>query len=369
MSILDIVKGIFLSILSLILIIDLSTYVILTSVKDNVMSASFYSGILERNGVYAKAQTFLLDSISSSGMTQQLPAGLTNEDVKEIVKQSVTVPWMQNQTDRLMGNIITYFTTDITKPDLTVSLKEIKPNIIAAVNASIQKKLPASNQTGNQTLESILPKLLIKCGSLDACFTYCQNNPSDTDCLAMAGAVTTPEAQAAMIAQFSGSMIPDKFDLYSQMDTQMKSSLANFKSMYKQISFGLTVMLGAAISIIVLMTLIAGIGNLKGVCRWIGSPLLMAGISLISVGLFVPGTAVKMVPAEMWKSMGTANAAFVQNLVTDILRTLFSSVTTNGLIIGLVGLILVIASFFLKPPEAKAKAEEAPKIEKVKKKK
>ncbi|MEM2974162.1 MAG: hypothetical protein QW112_00835 [Candidatus Micrarchaeia archaeon] len=348
------IKNIFLALISLVFVADLTIYVALSSVKDSMLSADFYTGIFERNGVYAKVQSFVIDSISMEAeRTEEMLGGLiTQDEMRSILKESITVAWIKSQIDGFVRNLVIYFTTDAQRPVLTLSLADVKPRIVASLNSTLQAKIPpsAKNQTGNQSLEAVLPKLLVKCGSFEACMTYCQENPADEDCLAAAAAMSEPGAQTLLIVQMSEAMIasiPDSYDVYASMSPQDKVQLSNAKTMIKQFNLLLTGMLVVAVVLAIIIVAIAGIGNLKSICRWLGSPLLITGALLVVAGIFVPGMVMKMIPTETFKAMGAANAAFVQIILTDALRTIFGSVMTKGLIILGAGIVLLGVSLFI----------------------
>jgi hypothetical protein len=353
------IKNLVLVVLAFLFVTLLTTYLMLTSVKDNLLSADFYTGIFDRNGIYAKAQTMMLDSISGS---QDLSNPLiTQDEIKEIIKESITVPWMKNQSAQLIKGMVTYLTTDATRPDLTVSLKDVKPKIIASFNATLQEKFPAVQ--ANRSYEEVLRNLLLKCGGIDQCTAYCQSNMTDEDCLAAAAITSDPQAQIALALPLLEAAIPDKYDAYQLMSMQDKAMLSNLKTYIKQFSLALTVMLGLAIVFAAIIVLVIGIGNLKSICKGMGIPLLFGGAGLIVTAVFTPGTVMKMIPAETFKAMGTANSAFVQNVLLDAMRTIFSSVMMDGMILAAVGLVLVVVSFFV----GGGKAAQEPVTEKKKK--
>jgi len=354
-----IIKSFVLVVLAFLFVTFLTTYLMLTSVKDNLLSADFYTGVFDRNGVYAKAQIVLIDSLVSSQDLSTMP--ITQDEIKDILKQSITVSWMKNQSSHLIKGVVNYLTTDATKPDLTLSLEDVKPKIITSLNATIQEKFPAIQ--ANRSYEEVLRNLLLKCGGPDTCVAYCQSNMTDEDCLAMAAIISDPQAQLGPALLIIEAMIPEKYDLYSLISSQDKVQLSNFKSMYKQFSLALTVMLGLAIVFAAIMVLIIGIGNLKGICKGIGIPLLFGGAGLVVTAVFTPGTVIKMIPVEAFRAMGTANSAFVQNVLLDAMRTIFSSVMMNGVILAAVGLVLLVASFFV----GGGKAAQEPVTEKKKK--
>jgi hypothetical protein len=277
---------------------------------------------------------------------------------------------MKAQTANIVKGMVNYLNTDAVKPNLTISLKDVKPKIIASLNATIQKKITTSqNQTSNRSLEEIIASLIPKIGSINPATiqndiaAYCQIHTTDQDCVDAVAAVANPEAQAALIAPLLEAALPDSYDIYQLMGSQQKVQLSNAKSIFKQLNFGFNVMLGIAVAIIIVMALLAW--NLKGICKWIGSPLLITGIGLVMMGLFLPATVMKMIPAsDLNAQLGTANSVFVQNVLMDVLRTIFGTVMTQGLIVAAIGLLLIVASFFLKPPvEGKGKGK-APKEEK-----
>jgi len=366
MGILEILGKIVLSIFALLLIVDLSTWVIMTSVKDNLMSPSFYTGVADKNGIYTKIQTTIPDLLANN--MPDLPAMLTKEDVKNVLKDAITVQEVKTQLNGIINNGIIYLTTDVSKPNLSISLTNLKPKILASLNATIQSKLPQSNVSSNVSLGDILPSLMSKSGSLDmnVILAYCQTNPTDADCIAAVSLISTPENQAALIVPILDSVVPDSFDLYAQMDIQTKAQLANAKTMVKQANLGLTIILGFAVALVVLMVIITR--NLKGICRWVGFPLFMTGLGLVVAGLFVPGMAMKAISGGMFTGWKAADAVFAQNVILDVLRTIFGTIMTNGLIICAIGLVLLIASFILKSNSGKAEVKAETKTETKKKK-
>jgi len=399
-----IIKSIFLSILALLLVFDLTTYVLLSSVKDNVFSTQFYTGILDRNNGYAKFQGILIDSMSNM---QTLPEGITADDVKDIVRQSVTVPYMKNQTEKLIKGMVTYFNTDAVKPDLTISVKEVKAKVVAAfMNTTMKKMLPTTTQNEslnqsaveamfnisvpgkcsgmeciaycqlnqadceNITISSELISFMAKCGSPEECMAYCQNptNSADPGCAAVTAVISSSEGQALISAQIESQLsaqLPDTIDVYQTLfgSPQTKVQLENAKSYYKQFSLILTIILVFAIATIGIMALV--VRDISGICRTVSVPLAVSGISLVAVALFVPAIAMKMFPEEMLASLGAANAVFVQNLVNDALRTLFSPALTNGAILAVIGVVMLIVSLFIKPKDGQ-KAETAKETKKKK---
>jgi len=389
MGALGILKMIFLAILALVLIVDLSLYVVATSVKDNVLSADFYSGVLERNNGYEKIQTLFIDATANS-MSGQLPQGFTQDDVKTILKQSITTQWIKSESNKLIGNLSAYLTTDAVQPNLKVSTKEVKTKLISSLlNISMQKVAPAVQGQGvnqsaveelfnisvpgkctgqdcisycalnpsdcqNLTMPSGLTSLIGKCGSPQECITYCQDPANAADCVTLMAMVSTPEMQALIAAQLESQLstqIPDTMDLYQGLDSPTKVQLANAKSIFKQFNLVLTAMLVGAIVLAIIMILIIGITYFKGICKWVGTPLLVTGVILVIAGLFIPGVVMKGIPAEAFAGLGAANSVFIQNVLTDALRTLFSSIMVKGAIIAVIGIVMIVASLFLKDGE------------------
>jgi hypothetical protein len=92
----------------------------------------------------------------------------------------------------------------------------------------------------------------------------------------------------------------------------------------------------------------------KGACRWIGVPLLISGLVCYVVNLILNGLVSDQIATMDLPALLTAD------MVTQITSDMLSPANTYAIIIGAVGLVLIVVSFFLPGGKQKpAKSAES----------
>ncbi len=296
-----ILKYFFLTLFSVILIVNLFALILLYSAQGVLLNPDVYKAELEKTDAYTRAYAFIDDAIGQSPMAA-FASGVKAEDI-------APRPWLKAQANGLIDHAFAYVKGQELYLNLTISTVEPKRNAL-------------------KLLES-------KAGSLPGVGAGLPSNLSGS---------FLPMVKAKIDEQ-----VPDSLDLAQKLGggnplEPVRQGVSVFYTI-------LTVLAVVAIVFFILIALMAH--KITSIMRWVGFPLVASG-SLCLVAVSVAKSQVTALLAGLEGAPGQ----FVMPIAADLFLALESSVSLWAGIALVLGVLLIAGSFFLKTGELRQKQVE-----------
>lgn len=289
MGVIDFFKGIAIGLLVLLLMAAIPAFIMSNSVKSTLLQQSYYETQFEKAGIYLKLHAQMIDGISGMAPADQLATyGITQQEFKDAMAQSITRDWVKNETNRLIRNLLWYLNDETKGVNLSIS---IKPKIDEGLAILVSEKLGVSQSSA----------------------------------LELVSAFTTD--------------IPDPADV-EQLAPGTKAALANLKGIVGTFVSVTDLMLYA---IIVIMALIFVIKmDMEGFAKTLAWPMLVTGMLLFIGSFIIPNMVVSAINQS--GITGSQSLITVTNII-ELLSPIFGSVMVQSLVVLVLGILLIAFSF------------------------
>ena len=296
MSALGILKKIVLAVLAFLLVSNLVALVVLLNFKAVAFEPKFYENELEKLQVYGSAKNLIAEM-----MIQQLPAQLASiipaGELEAEIKNAIPDSWMKAQFKSLTQNTLAYLKGEKEALELEISLTEVKSSL--------------QDFAQDYVAENIPPEL--------------------------AGAINVNQLL---------SPLPETFDLASRLPNLQQ--LEQFRQIMQLFFLAINALIVSAIILFVLIILLA-FRNLKSLLRWIAEPLIASGAVCIALAYTMPSVVEQMLSRQLGAAGGLAyGAGTISAFIADFANTIFSGTMAYGIVFLVIGIVLFIASFFIK---------------------
>lgn len=265
------------------------------TVQSTFMDREFYKDQLDREPAYQAAYTFFNQSLSSqTNGRSDTWATLAGISLDEIAPR----PYVRAQLAGMVDGLFDYIEGKAATARLVFDLREPKANLVRIA----QERAPAIWQQ--------------------------------------------------MEAQIN-SDVPDEVDLSTQIDT---ASLAQAKSARESIaSAGMGLWVASLILLIVIILI--GKAYPAHAMRWIGIALLLAGILTFILPGVVQSQAGPLLSAQA--SAGESEGRiFMQTILAEGVQKFSQNLTIPAIIVALIGIVLLAASFLVKFDNGEKRAEK-----------
>lgn len=110
-------KKIFIGLVSMLLIIDLCLLVFINTMNETLFNPDFIEMELDRLGFYSALREKIIENVEDKRFT-------------DVVNRSIPEGWIKEKVQLLLKNVFGYIKSDTDTIDMTVSLIEIKDNIV-----------------------------------------------------------------------------------------------------------------------------------------------------------------------------------------------------------------------------------------------
>ncbi len=355
--VLKLLRWLALTVLGFLFFFAFSAFVTATVVRNDLIKASFYKGILNDANVYERLYTEILPQVASS---QSFTGGLQipQEDSIAILRQVFPMEFLQQSTERDLDNAEAYMKKKSDDLDLRVDLRPAKARVTPVVVEYLNKRLDAAPVcTPQQNYDMNRFQADLSRGSIPPCI------PQGIDLnqvKAQAGSALTPYIQQAI------AKAPDAWDPVEQMaksDGQTRAEfLTKFDTARGYVSFvngaGYNLLVVALILIIVL-SLLLRMGDRKGMLRGVGGMIFGAALPVLIFAIIFGFIVPSKVSSSISDSNSTASFSTAAiHLTADVARLALKGVGRTLLLTALfmviAGGILFIGSFFVDPRKKSA---------------
>ena len=124
----------------LMLVIITPVFLLVTSLKTNVLNTTFLKNELERNDVYTLAFDLADEQINNIQIDPEFP--VTNQEISTLVKQVITPDWLQQNVEGLLDSFNAWLNAPAgTELSQNVSLAEPKVTLANSLDAFLTDKL------------------------------------------------------------------------------------------------------------------------------------------------------------------------------------------------------------------------------------
>ncbi|MBI2529934.1 MAG: hypothetical protein HYW05_02225 [Candidatus Diapherotrites archaeon] len=296
MSALGILKKIVLAVLAFLLVSNLVALVLLLNFKAVAFEPTFYEDELEKLQVYGSAKNLIAELL-----VQQLPAQLTliipADRLEAEIKNAIPDSWMKVQFKSLTQNTLAYLKGEKEALELEISLSEVKSSLQAFAQDYIAKNIP-------------------------------------------------PELAGAINLNQLLSSLPDTFDLTSMLPNLQQVEQA--RRIIQLFFLAINALIVSAVILFVLIILLT-FRSLKSLLRWVSEPLIASGAVCISLAYTMPAVVKQMLSQQLGAAGGLAYGAnTISAFIADFANAIFSGAMAYGIALLVIGLVLFIASFFIK---------------------
>lgn len=296
MSALGILKKIVLAVIAFLLVSNLVALVLLLNFKAVAFEPTFYEDELEKLQVYGSAKNLIAELL-----VQQLPAQLTliipADRLEAEIKNAIPDSWMKVQFKSLTQNTLAYLKGEKEALELEISLSEVKSSLQAFAQDYIAKNIP-------------------------------------------------PELAGAINLNQLLSSLPDTFDLTSMLPNLQQVEQA--RRIIQLFFLAINALIVSAVILFVLIILLT-FRSLKSLLRWVSEPLIASGAVCISLAYTMPAVVKQMLSQQLGAAGGLAYGAnTISAFIADFANAIFSGAMAYGIALLVIGLVLFIASFFIK---------------------
>ncbi|MBI5884489.1 hypothetical protein HZB89_00140 [archaeon] len=310
-TVIGVLKGIALVILSFLLFTSLTSYVFLNAFLGTALDAGFVTQEIKKANLYDS----FTETISSQ-LSQQAAGVISQQDLKAIVKEAASREWFEGQLAQLIENSFAYLKSETTELKATIDLKPLTSGLAAALNKKLQSSIAG------------LPE-----------------------------GVSIPEVTAEQLG------FPDSIDV---TDFLPETQLIQARDFISIIYSALNYLLIASLVFLALIALIHR--NLKKTAQWFGGNLLFNGI-MLAISVYLMPSIVNSTIASATAGQPAQIQSMLQSL-TPLLIDFFNAAGSKIMIYAsafiVAGIILfVLGKFVLKEKQEpkKQKQEEKPEGE------
>ncbi len=296
MSALGILKKIALVILGFLLVCNLVALVLLLNFKAVAFEPKFYENEFEKLNVYGGAKNIIAEMLLQQ-IPSQLTAVIPPEQLKVEIKNAIPDSWMKAQFKNLAQNTLAYLKGEKQALDLEISLAEAKSSLQSFAQDYIEREVPEE----------------------------------------LAGAINVNQLL---------DDVPESFDLSSAL--QNVQQLQQIRQIVQLLLLAINALIVSAVILFVLIILLT-FRQLKSLLRWLSEPLIASGAVCISLAYTMPSVVKQMLSQQLGAlSALPYGANTISAFMADFANAIFSGAIAYGIALLVIGIILFIASFFIK---------------------
>ncbi|MFW6143809.1 MAG: hypothetical protein ACOC4Z_02760 [Patescibacteria group bacterium] len=318
-------KKFFSVVLSLIFLFVLFLTTLAFSLENTLFQSDFHTRNFKKINLYQTAATEIVPSLltqNEESPLEQMP--LTEEDLGEIIQQSIPEPWLQSEVEGNLDNAFAYLKGKEKTLDLSINLTPVKSSLAEDFAQNLLHKLQELPPCSQEQM------LAMQSGEVDK-----------LECLPPQAAQGDMEQQLSR--QFSGMTeeIPEEINLSEQLPADAEAQLEKIQDGYQIFNMARWSLLGLTVGLFLILLLINGeniLGYLKGLSITV---LILSALSLAA--RFLIGSNVEKLLARMPKVEDQILNTLRNDLISVTLNSFLSYTTKITLVILAVSVVYLLA--------------------------
>jgi len=364
--------------LLIIFIIVLPVYFIANNLWQLASQENFITGALDRSGIYQQATGLAVANLIPAEQLAELEKTgvISQKELEDMVNQLLPPDYLQTVIEDSLAEGYGLLNSEKNIEDLSlqIDLTNIKQQAPELFTAKVEEKffqLPVCSQQELEDLEE----------QLSEGFNFPSCRPAEASSEELTGEIEKPIRE--ITANF-----PDQLDVAKLITGEQKinigdedeqadegeaepaekepvnlaeinQNLEQIREVMAQVNFWLTFTFFSLI-LILLLIIFLNLRPIKSLLRWTGTSLLIPGVIILLATLSFTFYPVNQISEEIGRGdLPEEVGEIVVGIFQDLAKELISPLRTQALIIFLVGLILLVSSFFFKQdkkvPERKKK--------------
>ncbi|MFH1285319.1 MAG: hypothetical protein ABIH99_01930 [Candidatus Micrarchaeota archaeon] len=345
------------------LAVSIPILLLVWNAKSTVLNPEVYKATFENQKLYSKLQDAIVNGIAdnidlesvASNVGSNIEIDMSKDEMKERIDSILTTKWIKLQVNSLLDNGLGYLTSKKEKLELTVSLRELKENLVNEVEVVAREKindriddLRTQNPRINQIMQQFGCDTLEDCEKLceQAQFKeYCDQMKEELGISNMVGSGDSTSLIKAQLQEEVSKAVPDSVDLTEALkkDPAISKQLEEGR---RYMGIGILITDLALLVPLVLIILIGIVTHeVKSGGRWVGIPLILGGLSTSVLGFGVPMLASNSIKSIASPEPALAEfVAIAKGIAIDLVNAIFGSMLWQGIVILLIGGALLALS-------------------------
>lgn len=346
----------FIALIFILIFIILTPIVILFyNFKSKVFNADYYKQELVKNNFYNLALDEAFNKLFNSEQTEinsNIPF-LSNDDLRDILKGTITPVWVQSEIEMVINEMFSWFKSekDIRSIKVVIKLADLKNGALASLKSKIEEKfntLPECSKKDIKKFEESSMQEMPTCRPPG--FTTADLF-KDFDVAKVLEGIPD-EIDIVKVMQGEPLIKGDKVQKSNFNSEQLFENLTKVRSLahiiFSAINY-MFIILGLILIFIAVLTM----NYLRSMFRWVGFPIFIVGIFLLAIFLAWHSIYNILIVNKLFvEGLTDTFSQTIENMITDFVSYLFSSIKIYGFIALILGIVLIVTSFIIKKVKA-----------------
>ncbi len=380
-AVINMIKLPILLVLASLLFVNIFIYLFLTTLADSYIEPSSWINSLEKNNFSKNLQEVLItwmvkENIKNTSipLSEEDTIQISKDDIVTAFKEAVPETLIKDKANKLIIDLFLYLRGQKNEFKGEIHVAELRDKLVTASTKAIS---PAIDKYIDNELAKPMIVETLQCKTGKECIEYCENNQDNYNCIYLLLHLNNEfgsniqKLSIASIKETAKEIFSKKLsEKVSESDkfpqsikliepgSETETKLKDMKQGVGLILLANNIVLITALFLAIIISLVTF--SKKGILRWLGAPLFMAGLILLAISLFAQPIAQNLIEEKITlpvekdsseKNISSMTSNTILLMITGVagslIENMFLLLKIKSAIAAVLGLVMIAISFFV----------------------